>query len=136
MLLRGQGEIHLKLAVERLKSRFNVEVDAARPQTGYKERMAGHREDADGRRSGRPVEKALAADQRGIGNGQAGHQQDAGQRNDKPRHPGKDGSRLPQRHDRSEEHTSELQSLMRISYAVFCLQKKKKTKHKATTTRL
>src|SRR3546814_9378465 len=27
-------------------------------------------------------------------------------------------------HDRSEEHTSELQSLMRISYAVFCLTKK------------
>src|SRR3546814_3457327 len=32
---------------------------------------------------------------------------------------------------RSEEHTSELQSLMRISYAVFCLKKKKnKNKHK------
>src|SRR3546814_2605845 len=30
---------------------------------------------------------------------------------------------------RSEEHTSELQSLMRISYAVFCLKKKKKTEH-------
>src|SRR3546814_2819963 len=30
---------------------------------------------------------------------------------------------------RSEEHTSELQSLMRISYAVFCLKKKKKDKH-------
>src|SRR3546814_16081665 len=30
---------------------------------------------------------------------------------------------------RSEEHTSELQSLMRISYAVFCLKKKKKNKH-------
>src|SRR3546814_382200 len=29
--------------------------------------------------------------------------------------------------DRSEEHTSELQSLMRISYAVFCLKKNKKT---------
>src|SRR3546814_4474753 len=29
---------------------------------------------------------------------------------------------------RSEEHTSELQSLMRISYAVFCLKKKNKTK--------
>src|SRR3546814_5960278 len=28
------------------------------------------------------------------------------------------------RHQRSEEHTSELQSLMRISYAVFCLKKK------------
>src|SRR3546814_8648332 len=33
---------------------------------------------------------------------------------------------------RSEEHTSELQSLMRISYAVFCLKKKKKQTHKAT----
>src|SRR3546814_10009236 len=30
---------------------------------------------------------------------------------------------------RSEEHTSELQSLMRISYAVFCLKKKKDNKH-------
>src|SRR3546814_8393468 len=30
---------------------------------------------------------------------------------------------------RSEEHTSELQSLMRISYAVFCLKKKKKLSH-------
>src|SRR3546814_9972277 len=36
------------------------------------------------------------------------------------------GSRLL----RSEEHTSELQSLMRISYAVFCLQQKKTNKHK------
>src|SRR3546814_6978017 len=30
---------------------------------------------------------------------------------------------------RSEEHTSELQSLMRISYSVFCLKKKKKQQH-------
>src|SRR3546814_6263647 len=37
------------------------------------------------------------------------------------------------RHRRSEEHTSELQSLMRISYAVFCL-KKKKTKRRYTNT--
>src|SRR3546814_2421650 len=40
--------------------------------------------------------------------------------------------------DRSEEHTSELQSLMRISYAVFCLkkntQKKKKHKHNIILT--
>src|SRR3546814_8975664 len=35
---------------------------------------------------------------------------------------------------RSEEHTSELQSLMRISYAVFCL--KKKTQRKAKTDKL
>src|SRR3546814_10786794 len=46
----------------------------------------------------------------------------------------KEQERAPQRHPededrgqyRSEEHTSELQSLMRISYAVFCLKKKKK----------
>src|SRR3546814_2351589 len=37
----------------------------------------------------------------------------------------KDCVRLGQRLKRSEEHTSELQSLMRISYAVFCLKKKK-----------
>src|SRR3546814_5869979 len=34
------------------------------------------------------------------------------------------GLSLPRRLQRSEEHTSELQSLMRISYAVFCLKKK------------
>src|SRR3546814_3889874 len=35
-------------------------------------------------------------------------------------------SEFPDRANRSEEHTSELQSLMRISYAVFCLKKKTK----------
>src|SRR3546814_10603461 len=35
---------------------------------------------------------------------------------------------------RSEEHTSELQSLMRISYAVFCLKKKNTTKQTSTPT--
>src|SRR3546814_4709522 len=35
------------------------------------------------------------------------------------------GPEQHQAHSRSEEHTSELQSLMRISYAVFCLKKKK-----------
>src|SRR3546814_3673417 len=33
-------------------------------------------------------------------------------------------------HPRSEEHTSELQSIIRKSYAVFCLKKKKNTPHK------
>src|SRR3546814_2718578 len=37
--------------------------------------------------------------------------------------------RLCRRGRRSEEHTSELQSLMRISYAVFCLKKKKRNTH-------
>src|SRR3546814_6208940 len=55
------------------------------------------------------------------------------------------GTHLDREQGRSEEHTSELQSLMRISYAVFCLKKKKTTnnkyhirkhiiKHKNTTT--
>src|SRR3546814_8873809 len=35
---------------------------------------------------------------------------------------------------RSEEHTSELQSLMRISYAVFCLKKKTNTTHSTNLT--
>src|SRR3546814_5158949 len=38
------------------------------------------------------------------------------------------------RANRSEEHTSELQSLMRISYAVFCLKKKKQKNTKATSS--
>src|SRR3546814_11643088 len=38
---------------------------------------------------------------------------------------GRGAARRRQRAGRSEEHTSELQSLMRISYAVFCLKKKK-----------
>src|SRR3546814_3114391 len=44
------------------------------------------------------------------------------------------GGRILRR--RSEEHTSELQSLMRISYAVFCLKKKKTTKAKELLRRL
>src|SRR3546814_3035800 len=44
--------------------------------------------------------------------------------------------RREERHTRSEEHTSELQSLMRISYAVFCLKKKKKKTSKPTQVRL
>src|SRR3546814_1500798 len=47
--------------------------------------------------------------------------------------PGKDRERGGRREaERSEEHTSELQSLMRISYAVFCL--KKKTNHNSRMT--
>src|SRR3546814_2315741 len=42
-----------------------------------------------------------------------------------PDSPGTFQSRMRMSKVRSEEHTSELQSLMRISYAVFCLKKKK-----------
>src|SRR3546814_5161748 len=47
------------------------------------------------------------------------------------RHGGRDGHLC--RRARSEEHTPELQSLMRISYAVFCL-KKKQNRHNTTET--
>src|SRR3546814_6627252 len=46
---------------------------------------------------------------------------------------GRFGKKPPSAPSRSEEHTSELQSLMRISYAVFCL-KKKKNKRKRRTS--
>src|SRR3546814_3344869 len=41
-----------------------------------------------------------------------------------------------ERKQRSEEHTSELQSLMRISYAVFCLKKKKQHKRTYQTAQI
>src|SRR3546814_1592670 len=59
--------------------------------------------------------------------------EDVGRRTDPAQLRRAHAHRAGQRHDddppdplRSEEHTSELQSLMRISYAVFCLKKKKK----------
>src|SRR3546814_1815829 len=47
-----------------------------------------------------------------------------------------DGKKAELMQRRSEEQTSELQSLMRISYAVFCLKKKKKTKKKNKANRI
>src|SRR3546814_3875756 len=68
---------------------------------------AGH-DDRRGRRA-RPAEHRLAVRTADLARGTARHQP-----------------------ARSEEHTSELQSLMRISYAVFCLKKKKKNKNTTT----
>src|SRR3546814_6373143 len=81
------------------------------------------------RRARRPG--ACAAGARGGGAAAAGRAAGAGQFRRRARHPAADADRgLPHRASRSEEHTSELQSLMRISYAVFCLKKKNKTKKK------
>src|SRR3546814_8895544 len=71
-----------------------------------------------------------------AGRGQVSRRQQVrrGERN--PGEAGGQGAELYQdlRPERSEEHTSELQSLMRISYAVFCLKKKRKqTKNTPTT---
>src|SRR3546814_8343825 len=46
----------------------------------------------------------------------------------------RDFGRIAAANARSEEHTSELQSLMRISYAVFCLKKKKNKNKKQEST--
>src|SRR3546814_8496600 len=80
---------------------------------------------ADALRSALGVEALVASDHRG----------------DEPEDPGlgQRGVEVGQLHERrealkrSEEHTSELQSLMRISYAVFCLKQKRQTKKDQNT---
>src|SRR3546814_5299259 len=64
--------------------------------------------DADRRRGGQPPRRLHRGQERGD-----------------PPGCGDPGQSARDHHARSEEHTSELQSLMRISYAVFCLKKKK-----------
>src|SRR3546814_1859877 len=70
-----------------------------------------------------------------IGRGDAAEQQPLGDHHPdgQRQHDGEDADDDPGV-ERSEEHTSELQSLMRISYAVFCLKKKKKNKQKSIKT--
>src|SRR3546814_5442566 len=77
------------------------------------ERHAQPGRGADGGRRQRPL-----AHRRPPAAGHDAGPASAAQRSDRPRD-------LGARPARSEEHTSELQSLMRISYAVFCLKKKK-----------
>src|SRR3546814_7682683 len=80
--------------------------DQPRPADGGRRLRAPHRPDRAQWRHGRGAVAGVA------GRGRAA-QPDPADAEDRDR--------------RSEEHTSELQSLMRISYAVFCLKKKKKT---------
>src|SRR3546814_1728840 len=69
----------------------------------------------------RPYARGHQGDRRSFGpGGEEGRDED-------DQGTGEEGRGQEDRRQRSEEHTSELQSLMRISYAVFCL-KKKKTK--------
>src|SRR3546814_6896258 len=75
-----------------------------------------------------PARKAMATPSRsgsGAANGPSTRKRK--DRTTRKETPMTDTSRL----SRSEEHTSELQSLMRISYAVFCLKKKKKKTEKS-----
>src|SRR3546814_8523542 len=88
--------------------RSHGEVDAAAP-----DRQRAHDQAHDGRHGGaehNARHRGHAPDGQGMARGVGRAAQKGG---------------VPER-ERSEEHTSELQSLMRISYAVFCLKKKKK----------
>src|SRR3546814_7746026 len=93
----------------------------ARPQRIHPEPRAAEIEPRRIRRSRPPVRR-----------GRSGANERSGATAPAPQFP-----RHPCAQPRSEEHTSELQSLMRISYAVFCLKKKKEQKiitNKITTT--
>src|SRR3546814_3023313 len=82
--------------------------------------------------AGAPSRRSVSPADRPRGN--AGAPGAAPRRRTAPTAPGRAGH-CRSRCARSEEHTSELQSLMRISYAVFCLKKKKKYKdNKEVTT--
>src|SRR3546814_10339235 len=80
---------------------------------------------------GSPAMPALYISPTGSGSGDGSSAANAATLEDLPQliaaaGPGGEVLLLADQGDRSEEHTSELQSLMRISYAVFCLKKKTK----------
>src|SRR3546814_7118638 len=106
-------------------------------------RIARHRRNpwlAHSSNMGLPVRKEIL--QKKLGRGLGGHFLDIGSCGECPRASGQNGAALgivrtvgrkccaevTQDLIRSEEHTSELQSLMRISYAVFCLKQQQHTK--------
>src|SRR3546814_9276070 len=80
----------------------------------------------DTKREGYSIKQnTILSDRTIAGNAYVG-QKPSPQRDSRARfRPHRDGAVLRDDPRRSEEHTSELQSLMRISYAVFCLKKKK-----------
>src|SRR3546814_10447336 len=120
---------------------IGVEADVEHPLPGLRRRRLGHLRGAAvaGDLAEQPVER-----HRGIGSADH-HRRDAHQCQRKPPVPpvaaafshgsasthADDGNKEHHHHEaeRSEEHTSELQSLMRISYAVFCLKKNKTQKY-------
>src|SRR3546814_5986468 len=116
--LRGRGHVdddHRELAEALVLGVLREGAERARVATGDRERV--RRGELGGRVAGaRDVRDPGAGDDRGRGLAVA-----------------REGQRHGDDVLRSEEHTSELQSLMRISYAVFCL--KKKTQPEYTTHR-
>src|SRR3546814_9664686 len=91
-------------------------------------RSGGQRRQVGSGRVAEPAEGAVHLRQRAGGTPRDQRFDRFGQEDEGKRDHHRCGDRAEQEHRRSEEHTSELQSLMRISYAVFCLKKKKTTK--------
>src|SRR3546814_3816831 len=103
----------------------STRTDTLFPYTTLFRSAASRRRHRRGRRRGREG----AGRRRPPGVGGQGRRQEGGADAGEPSgHPAV-------RRGRSEEHTSELQSLMRISYAVFCLKKKKKIKQTKNNTK-
>src|SRR3546814_8352868 len=95
--------------------------DLGQPQRGPRADAGAHLGAGPGRRTARlGRQRRLASGGPAPGRGPGGRPLPA------DRDPGTADPRDAPAPPRSEEHTSELQSLMRISYAVFCLKKKKK----------
>src|SRR3546814_1123680 len=76
-----------------------------------------------------PVRRGCRLGQAGIPGDDRGGDRFGRLAHRRPPHMARSGTAGQGAGSRSEEHTSELQSLMRISYAVFCLKKKKQTTH-------
>src|SRR3546814_8151264 len=91
---------------------------------------------ARGRRDpGRSARRGDPLDRRHDGQGDRHLRQFGPAHLARPRSPAASGSAVQALQRRSEEHTPELQSLMRISYAVFCLKKKTKQHTKNNTNK-
>src|SRR3546814_7509442 len=105
--LQVEGDRHLAQVGDAIE--FGVRRDRLSQRHGARDDLA-----RDRRGDAEPVETAAA---------------DTGGRHHALRLRQRDPRFRRRRASRSEEHTSELQSLMRISYAVFCLKKKKNNKH-------
>src|SRR3546814_6748390 len=102
--------------VEQLPGQPQPQVEGQRPVLERRDIEPRHPLDRPGVAGERRPLQLVVAEVAGVGPEQPGAEEGEGEHRDECPLVG-----------RSEEHTSELQSLMRISYAVFCLKKKKKT---------
>src|SRR3546814_754037 len=134
------GELHLEILVERMRREFGVEATVGKPQVAFRETIRKICESSEGKfikqSGGRGQDGHVVLKIEPLPPGSGFQFVDAVKGGTVPREfiPAVEKGivdTLPSgviAGYRSEEHTSELQSLMRISYAVFCLKKKNKQK--------